>query len=36
MLFNLTDKLLDSQIKNNKIEESDRELYQYGYNLLIL
>lgn len=36
MLLNLTDKVLDSQIKNKKIEESDRELYRFGYQLIVL
>lgn len=36
MLFNFTDKFLNSQIKNNKIAASDRELYQFGYKLLFM
>lgn len=36
MISKAADKFLDNQIKKNYITESDRELYLYGYQLLLL
>lgn len=36
MFSDLTDKFLERQIKENRIEADDRELYQFGYKLLVL
>lgn len=35
MLSNVINKFIEDQIKDNKIPSSDRELYQFGYNLLV-
>lgn len=36
MLSRLTDSFLGNQVEKNYIKESDRELYEYGYKLLVL
>lgn len=36
MISKATEKFLDKQIKENYIDESDREVYQFGYKLLFL